>query len=39
MYELIPAFALSLIVTTVVSRVTRAPEDTEAMFHVMSGTE
>jgi sodium/proline symporter len=38
LYELIPAFILSLIATVVVSRLTRPPADVDAMFNEMSGT-
>jgi Na+/proline symporter len=37
LYELIPAFILSLIATVVVSRLTRPPADVDAMFNEMSG--
>ncbi|MFW6078711.1 MAG: sodium:solute symporter family transporter, partial [Gemmatimonadota bacterium] len=35
LYELIPAFALGLAATVVVSRFTRPPDDVDAMFQVM----
>ncbi len=34
-YELVPAFAVGTLVTVVVSRLTRRPEETEAMFRAM----
>lgn len=37
LYELVPAFALSLAVTAVVSLLTRPPEDVERMFEEMGG--
>jgi hypothetical protein len=36
LYELIPAFLLALLVTAVVSRVTRRPQDADAMFAAMT---
>jgi Na+/proline symporter len=36
MYELVPAFLLSLLATALVSRITRSPADVEEMFRSMS---
>ncbi len=36
-YELVPAFLSGFLVTFLVSRVTRPPEETDQMFRVMSG--
>ncbi|KPJ97242.1 MAG: proline permease [Gemmatimonas sp. SG8_28] len=37
MYELVPAFAGGLLVTVIVSRMTRPPDDVDAMFASMKG--
>ena len=37
LYELVPAFAASLLVTVVVSRLTKPPEDVDEMFAIMTG--
>jgi sodium/proline symporter len=39
LYELIPAFTLSLIATIVVSRLTQPPENTKQMFQSMGGKQ
>jgi SSS family solute:Na+ symporter len=39
LYELVPAFAASLLVTIVVSYLTKAPDDVDGMFDIMEGRE